>query len=100
MTVRVSKELRINGVLGTCKSLKDNTLKTASDMEIGEGLTNAWYLGGISPNAALCLMVSLSEANASENKERVLVGGRRPETFRPSRPSNGPTTSSAPGCRP
>lgn len=37
---RVSKELKINGVLGTCKSLKDNTIKSAADMEIGEGGTN------------------------------------------------------------
>lgn len=35
LRVRVSKELKINGILGTCKSMKENTLKTASDMEIG-----------------------------------------------------------------
>lgn len=35
MNVRVPKELRINGLLGLGKSLKENTLKTASDMEIG-----------------------------------------------------------------
>ncbi len=34
-------------------------------MEIGEGGTNVWYIGGISTNASLCLVVSLSEANAS-----------------------------------
>lgn len=35
LTVRVPKELKINGLLGLGKSLKENTLKTASDMEIG-----------------------------------------------------------------
>jgi len=34
-------------------------------MEIGEGGTNSWYLGGISGNNALCIMLSLSEANSS-----------------------------------
>lgn len=68
LTIRVSKELRINGILGTCKSLKENVLKTAADMEIGEGNTNSWYLGGPGMNNAFCLVVSLSEANASENK--------------------------------
>jgi len=52
LTVRVPKELRINGLLGLGKSLKENTLKTASDMEIGEGATNVWYLGGIAQNNA------------------------------------------------
>ena len=35
LTIRASKEMKINGILGTCKSLKDNTLKTAAEMEIG-----------------------------------------------------------------
>lgn len=65
LTVSVSKELKINGILGLGKSLKDNTLKTAADMEIGEGGTNVWYLGGISTNTSLCLVVSLNEANTS-----------------------------------
>lgn len=65
LTVSVSKELKINGILGLGKSLKENTLKTAADMEIGEGGTNVWYLGGISTNTSLCLVVSLNEANTS-----------------------------------
>jgi hypothetical protein len=71
LTIRVSKELKINGILGLGKSLKDNTLKTAAEMEIGEGGTNTWYLGGISTNSSLCLVVSLSETNSSDNRERV-----------------------------
>jgi len=30
ISIRCSKELRINGILGNCKSLKDNVLKTAA----------------------------------------------------------------------
>lgn len=37
-------------------------------MEIGEGLTSSWYLGGISVNSALCFIVSHADANVSENK--------------------------------
>lgn len=32
LTLRVSKDIRINGMLGPGKSLQDNTLKTAADM--------------------------------------------------------------------
>lgn len=42
-------------------------------MEIGEGLTQSWYLGGLPAGSALCVVVSLSEANNSENRERVYV---------------------------
>ena len=68
LTIRVPKELRINGILGTCKSLKDNALKTASDMEIGEGATNSWYLGGIGTTNALCLIVTVSDTSSSDHK--------------------------------
>jgi len=51
--------------------LKDNALKTAADMEIGEGGTNSWYLGGISTNNALCIILSLNDSNSSDNKEKV-----------------------------
>lgn len=71
LRIRVSKELKINGILGTCRSLRDNALKTASDMEIGEGMTNSWYLGGICTNNALCVMLTNSDLATSENKEKV-----------------------------
>ena len=41
-------------------------------MEIGEGNTNEWYLGGISSNNSLCLMLTHSELANSENKEKVI----------------------------
>lgn len=47
MSIRCSKELKINGILGSCKSLKDNVLKIAAEMQIGQGNTSSWYLGGI-----------------------------------------------------
>jgi len=52
--------------------LKENTLKTASDMEIGEGGTNVWYLGGIAQNNAECIILSHSELASSENREKVI----------------------------
>jgi len=42
-------------------------------MEIGEGGTSSWYLGGISTNNALCIIVSLNDSNSSDNKERVNI---------------------------
>ena len=59
-------------MLGTAKSLKENTLKQAAEMEVGEGGTSSWYLGVISPNAALCFIFSHADTAASDNKERVI----------------------------
>ena len=75
--------MRINGILGTCKSLKDNSLKTAAEMEIGEGGTQSWYLGGPATNSTFCVVVSLSEANNSENRERVHFFLDRMGKFKP-----------------
>ena len=41
-------------------------------MEIGEGNTNEWYLGGICSNNSLCLMLTHSDLANSENKEKVI----------------------------
>ena len=42
-------------------------------MEIGEGGTNVWYLGGIAQNNAECIILSHSELASSENREKVLI---------------------------
>lgn len=68
MNVKLSKEMRINGMIGLGKSLKDNTAKTAAEMEIGQGGTNLWYLGGVLDTSCYCLFVSHSQANTSQNK--------------------------------
>jgi protein transport protein SEC23 len=65
LALRVSKELRVNGILGPARSLKDNALKQAAEMEIGEGSTSSWYLGGISVNSALCIILSHADSSAS-----------------------------------
>lgn len=41
-------------------------------MEIGEGNTNVWYLGGIALTNSLCIILSLSD-QASDNKERSTI---------------------------
>lgn len=35
INLRISKQMRINGIIGTCKSLKDNSEKIAAEMQIG-----------------------------------------------------------------
>ena len=42
-------------------------------MEIGEGGTNVWYLGGIAQNNAECIILSHSELASSENREKVIL---------------------------
>ena len=95
MSIRVTKSIRINGILGTCKSLKDNTLKTASEMEIGEGGTSSWYLGGISSGNSLCVLLSLFD-NTFDPRDRVQMTPCRQSISKPSQPTSGRTTSSEP----
>jgi len=35
LRIRISKEMKLNGILGPAKSSKENTLKSAAEMEIG-----------------------------------------------------------------
>ena len=42
-------------------------------MEIGEGKTNEWYLGGVANTNMLCILLSHSDLAASENKEKVNI---------------------------
>ena len=65
LTVHLSKEMKINGKIGLGKSLKNDALKTAASMEISEGGTNSWYMGGISENDCECIFISHGDANVS-----------------------------------
>lgn len=42
----VSKDLKICGAIGNCTSLKKGG-PSVSEIEIGQGGTSAWYMGGI-----------------------------------------------------
>lgn len=59
MDVFVSKELRIQGMIGPCISLKKSNQMVA-ETPIGEGGTNSWYLGGMDRNSTICLMLDLA----------------------------------------
>ena len=42
----LSKELKVNGGIGPCTSLKKHSA-SVSEVEIGEGNTVSWYIGGL-----------------------------------------------------
>ncbi|KRW99808.1 Zinc finger, Sec23/Sec24-type [Pseudocohnilembus persalinus] len=60
----VSKELKINGALGCCTSLKKGGTMV-SETEIGQGGTNTWFLGGIDRTTTVTFMLDLN-SNAKE----------------------------------
>jgi hypothetical protein len=45
--------MKIKGLVGYGKSIKDDKLNMSSEMEVGEGRTNTWYIGGLQSNSAL-----------------------------------------------
>ena len=94
LKIRISKEMKLNGILGIVKSLKLNAQKSAAEMEIGEGGTNEWYIGGISLTNALCLILSHGDI---ENKQKVNYFLFRIVVFKLSQISNTPIISSEQG---
>lgn len=59
MDLFISKELRIQGCIGPCISLKKGGSMIA-DTTIGEGGTSSWYLGGMDRNSTIALMLDLA----------------------------------------
>lgn len=55
----VSKELKINGALGNITSLK-KTGPMVSEVEIGQGGTTSWYMGGVDRNSTATFMLDLN----------------------------------------
>lgn len=58
LNIYISKDIKVKGLLGYGKSLKDDKLAQASEMETGEGKTSAWYIGGIPANSALAFILA------------------------------------------
>lgn len=65
----VSKELKIEGCIGPCSSLKKSGPMVA-ETETGQGGTTSWFLGGMDRCTTLLFMLDLSpsikEVNASK----------------------------------
>lgn len=57
VSVYISKEMKIKGLLGFGKSLKEDKLNMSSEMETGEGRTNVWYVGGLPVNTSLLFFI-------------------------------------------
>lgn len=61
ISVFLSKDMKVKGLIGYGKSLKEDKLNMASEMEVGEGKTNTWYIGGLQSNSALTFFIGNSE---------------------------------------
>lgn len=59
MDVHVSRDLRIQGAIGPCISLKKSG-NMVSETVLGEGGTTSWYLGGIDRNSTISVMLDLA----------------------------------------
>lgn len=40
----------------------------ASEMEVGEGKTNTWYIGGVLPNSTLTFFIGNSDTSKGDQK--------------------------------
>lgn len=70
ITVHCSKDLKISGCIGQCTSLK-RTGPQVAEVEIGQGGTTAWYLGGLDRNSSLAFYLDVPVPPAG--KENVLT---------------------------
>jgi len=62
----LSKDLRVNGAIGACTTLKKNG-PSVGETEIGQGGTTGWYLGGIDRSSTIAFYLDLAAQPA--NKE-------------------------------
>eukprot|EP00828_Plagiopyla_frontata_P044585 TRINITY_DN7320_c0_g3_i7.p1 TRINITY_DN7320_c0_g3~~TRINITY_DN7320_c0_g3_i7.p1 ORF type:complete len:463 (-),score=50.67 TRINITY_DN7320_c0_g3_i7:349-1737(-) len=63
----LSKELQVNGAIGPCNSLKQQS-PSVSEQEIGQGKTVSWYLGGLDRCTTLAFYYQLEEQASNNNK--------------------------------
>lgn len=62
----LSKDLKVNGAIGACISLKKNG-PSIGEVEIGQGGTTSWYMGGIDRSSTISFYLDL--ANQPGGKE-------------------------------
>jgi protein transport protein SEC23 len=67
LDVLVSRDLRVQGAIGPCISLK-KAGPMVSENPIGESGTTSWYLGGIDRNSTLALLYDLNVKEAAASK--------------------------------
>lgn len=58
--VHLSKELRVQGCIGPCRSLENKSTLQAT-VEVGECRTNSWFLGGTDLESTLLFFFALAE---------------------------------------
>ena len=56
----ISKELKIQGALGVCSSLKKGGPMVA-EQELGQGGTTSWYIGGLDKTTTLTFMLDIAQ---------------------------------------
>jgi len=70
ITINLSKELKVSGAIGPCTSLKKATPLQA-ELEIGEGGTSQWYLGGLDKSSTVGFYLDLpSNAAGSTGQQK------------------------------
>lgn len=65
LDINLSKELRVQGCIGSCASL-ENKSSMQSTIEVGECRTNSWYLGGTDTQSTLLFFLGLAEQSAAK----------------------------------
>ena len=60
LTVLVSNELRICGMIGQGTSLKKKNDNYVSDTQVGKGGTHQWYLGQVDKCSTVCMFYDIN----------------------------------------
>lgn len=62
--VITSREVKVNGAIGPCATLKKAS-PIVSETEIGVGGTSAWYMGGIDPSVTMAFFFEVTNTQAT-----------------------------------
>ncbi|EGR32706.1 protein transport protein, putative [Ichthyophthirius multifiliis] len=65
----VCKELKIQGGIGPCSSMKKGG-PMVSEVPIGQGGTNQWYVGGMDRNSTITFLLDLAPQNKEQNSAK------------------------------
>ncbi|CCF56334.1 hypothetical protein KAFR_0B00340 [Kazachstania africana CBS 2517] len=78
MTVKTSKDLKVQGLIGHASPLKKTDANNISDSEIGVGGTSTWKMSSISPSHSYAVFFEISNTVAGNSAAQSMMMNDKP----------------------
>lgn len=81
MSVKTSKDLKLQGLIGHAAAVKKTDAHNISDSEIGIGGTSKWKMSSLTPNHTYAIFFEIANtaANSGNNNPNMMNNGDRPK---------------------